>query len=270
MTLMSISQSPGTRTSHDATEVPGPFAYRDVLAQRLDGAAAEPKVVRTRLRLMGGVVAALEEEGVHGLRVASCAARAGVAHGTFYRYWPDGVAAAQAVLSDFMATITARRPGLPSGASSYARILAANRYYVVVYRRNARLMGCLMQLGNVEPAFAQIGQAANLALARRVVRGWERADPAAAKLPEAAKLARALACIAMVEGVLRELHVRPVPPPLAGLRDEDVAELLSACWYRTLFGREPEPVSPAADGRAGSRKAPRAPPAPRRRSPAPA
>ncbi|WP_372624468.1 TetR/AcrR family transcriptional regulator [Falsiroseomonas sp.] len=217
----------------------GPFAYREVLTQRLAEAEAQPKTARTRLKLMAGVVAVLEEDGVHELRVANCAARAGVSHGTFYNYWPDGSAAAQAVLSDFMATVTARRPGAPAGASAHQRILAANRYYVVVYRRNAQLMRCLMQLGNAEPDFARIGQAANLALARRVVRGWERAEPEAAALPEAARLARALACIAMVEGVLRELYVRPSPAPLAGMGDEEVAQLLSDCWYRLLFGREP-------------------------------
>jgi AcrR family transcriptional regulator len=188
---------------------------------------------------MMGVAEALEEDGVHELRVADCAARAGVAHGTFYRYWSDGSAAAQAVLSDFMATITARRPSAPAGAGAWHRILAANRYYASVYRRNARLMRCLMQLGNARPEFAHIGQAANLALARRVVRAWERAEPEARVLPEPAKLARALACIAMVEGVLRDLHVRPAPAPLATLSDDEVAGLLSGCWFRMLFGREP-------------------------------
>ncbi len=239
MTLMSISEILGAHARSDEVGARGPFSYREVLAQRLAEAELQPKTARTRLRLMAGVVAVLEEDGVHELRVASCAARAGVAHGTFYNYWPDGSAAAQAVLSDFMATVTARRPGAAAGASAYQRILTANHYYVVVYRRNARLMRCLMQLGNADPEFARIGQAANLALARRVVRGWERAEPGAAARPEAARLARALACIAMVEGVLRELYVRPAPEPLAAMGEEEVAELLSASWYRLLFGREP-------------------------------
>jgi AcrR family transcriptional regulator len=241
MTLMSISETPAPAAPlRDGTER-GPFAYRDVLAQRLAAAATQPKTTRTRLRLMAGIVEALEQDGVHELRVATCAARAGVAHGTFYRYWSDGSAAAQAVLSDFMATITARRPAAASRTSAYDRILAANRYYASVYRQNARLMRCLMQLGNARPEFARIGQAANLALAWRVVRAWERAEPSAAASPEAAKLARALACIAMVEGVLRDLHVRPAPEPLAAMGDDEVAELLSACWFRILFGREPPP-----------------------------
>jgi AcrR family transcriptional regulator len=236
---MSTSEIVPGHAVADGMAARGPFTYREVLADRLAAAEAQPKMARTRLRLMAGVVAVLEQDGVHELRVASCAARAGVAHGTFYNYWPDGSAAVQAVLSDFMGTVTSRRPAALAGASAYERILAANRYYAVVYRLNAQLMRCLMQLGNAEPDFARIGQTANLALARRVVRGWERAAPEAAALPEAARLARALACIAMVEGVLRELYVRPAPAPLAGMTDEDVAQLLSASWHRILFGRDP-------------------------------
>jgi len=217
----------------------GAFRYRDLLAQRLEAAADAPKTARTRLRLMAAVAAVLEQGGVHELRVASCTAHAGVAHGTFYRYWPDGSAAAQDVLSDFMRTVTARRPGAPPGAPAYQRILAANRYYVGVYRLNAGLMRCLMQLGNVRAEFARIGQAANMALAARVVRAWERADPSAAALPAAARTARALACIAMVEGVLRDLYVRPALEPLAAMGEEEVARMLSACWFRILFGRDP-------------------------------
>jgi AcrR family transcriptional regulator len=191
---------------------------------------------------MLALTAVLEEGDLHTLRVADCVARAGLAHGTFYRYWPDAAAAAQEVLSDFMATVTARRPSLPRGVALHERIIAANRYYVRVYRLNAGLMRCLMQLGNIEPAFARIGQAANVALAERVVRAWEREEPAATQLPRAHKTARALACIAMVEGVLRDRHVRNPLPPLATMSDDAVADLLSDGWYRLLFGRPmPEP-----------------------------
>jgi len=240
MKVMSISVlAPPPPPAH------GAFHYPQDLLARLSANAAAPKAQRTRLRLMAAIAALLEDSGFHDLRVADCAARAGLAHGTFYRYWPDRGAAAQDVLSDFMATITARRPPRGGDAPLFDRILAANRYYVAVYRQNAGLMRCLMQLGNSDPAFARIGQAANLALARRVVRAWEREDARAAQLPEQERIARALACIAMVEGVLREFYVRPVPEPLAAMREEEVADLISACWFRTLLGREP-PSPPRA------------------------
>ncbi|WP_439577082.1 TetR/AcrR family transcriptional regulator [Elioraea sp.] len=222
----------------------GSFVYRDQLAARLAAVAREPKTVRTRLRLMAAIATLLEEGGFHDLRVADCAARAELAHGTFYRYWPDRSAAAQDVLGDFMATVRSRRPVGAAGTGLYPRIVAANRYYVRVYRANAGLMRCLMQLGNVEPAFARIGQEANVALASRVVRAWERADPAALDLPDHEKTARALACIAMVEGVLRDLYVRPALPPLAAMDEDEVADMLSASWFRILFGHDP-PGSPA-------------------------
>ncbi|MDO9499151.1 TetR/AcrR family transcriptional regulator [Falsiroseomonas sp.] len=217
----------------------GPFVYREQLDERLAAATAQPKTIRTRLRLMLSVARLLEQGGLHALRVADCAAEAGLAHGTFYRYWPDGSAAAEAVLSDFMTTVRQRRPVSATATPIYDRIRAANRYYVRVYRGNAGLMRCLMQLGNAQPEFARIGQEANLALAARVVRAWERNDPSAAALPEVEKSARALACIAMVEGVLRDLYVRPAIGPLAAMPEDGVADMLSACWFRTLFGRDP-------------------------------
>lgn len=236
MKMMSTSVLAESQT---AAPVTGPFSYPEDLLRRLGAIAAAPKTQRTRLRLMAATAALLEERGFHDLRVADCAERAGVAHGTFYRYWADRGAAAQQVLADFMATITARRPPRAGDAPLFDRITASNRYYVGVYRRNAGLMRCLMQLGNTDPDFARIGQAANLALARRVVRAWEREEPAARALPEDERTARALACIAMVEGVLRDLYIRPAPAPLAAMGEEAVAALLSACWFRILFGREP-------------------------------
>ena len=217
----------------------GPFCYPEELLHRLALNAEAPKTQRTRLRLMAATAALLARRGFHDVRVADVAEQAGVAHGTFYRYWPDRAAATQDVLADFMATISARRPPRAGDKPLYERIVAANRYYVGVYRRNAGLMRCLMQLGNSDPGFARIGQQANLALARRVLRAWEREEPAVRDLPEQERMARALACIAMVEGVLRDLYVRPAIEPLDAMREEEVADLLSACWFRTLFGREP-------------------------------
>lgn len=249
MTLMSMSDHASADESDPAfpsRSERGPFRYRAELVGRVEATRAAAKTTRTRLRLMLALTAVLEEGNIHTLRVADCVARAGLAHGTFYRYWPDAGAAAQEVLSDFMATVRARRPSLPRGAALHERIVAANRYYVRVYRLNAGLMRCLMQLGNSDPAFARIGQAANVALAERVVRAWLREDPGAATLPRAEMMARALACIAMVEGVLRDRHVRSPMEPLATMADDAVADLLSDGWYRLLFGRPPpEAVAPS-------------------------
>ncbi len=252
---MSMSDSLPRHEEAAAAEPParGPFRYGIDLAFRLAG--AEQKTARTRLRLMIALAGALEEGDLHTLRVADCVARAGLAHGTFYRYWPDAGAAAHAVLADFMATVTARRPQGASHAGLHARIVAANRYYVRVYRLNSGLMRCLMQLGNADPAFARIGQEANVALAARVVRGWEREDPAGtARLGAREKTARALACIAMVEGVLRDRHVRRPLEPLASMSDDTVADLLSDAWYTVLLGHPPGTTPATPPGGVGPRR----------------
>jgi AcrR family transcriptional regulator len=242
MILMSISQRRSRPRVRPLARDPnyGAFSFPAHLRDRLKQAASAPKTARTRLRLMMAMAELLEEDGFHALRVADIAARADLAHGTFYRYWPDRHAAVQDLLSDFMAAIRTHRQAALPDSGFHDRLVASNRYYVRVYRANSGLMRCLMQLGNQDAEFARIGQAANLALAARVVRAWERAAPeATATLTSTEKTARALACIAMVEGVLRDLHVRPGLDPLASLADDAVADLLSACWFRILFGREP-------------------------------
>jgi AcrR family transcriptional regulator len=235
---MSISIS-GAETGSASGTTHGAFTYVQELDERLARAASAPKAARTRLRLMAAIAALLDAEGFHTLRVADCTTRAGLAHGTFYRYWPDLKLAAREVLEDFMRTVSARRPPPARGSPLYGRIVAANRYYVRVYHANAGLMRCLMQLGNVEAEFARIGQAANMALAERIVRAWQRAEPSVAALPESERFTRALACIAMVEGVLRDLYVRPALRPLREIEEDALADLLSACWFRMLFARDP-------------------------------
>ena len=232
---MSVSLTTDRKSIGDAN---GPFAYGEDLAARLAQAEDAPKPARTRLRLMMAVAGVLAEEGLHGLKVADCARRAGLAHGTFYRYWRDGRSAAQDVITDFLAAIRRRRPAT-GGMPFTDRIVAGHRYYAEVYRRNAALIGCLGQLAAADAEFSRIGQAANLALADRVVRSWQRADPTSAALPEAERLARVLACIAMADGLLRDIYLRPPSAPLAAMTTEQVADLLSACWRRVLLGDRP-------------------------------
>ncbi len=229
---MSVSLLDDRKSIGDAT---GPFAYGDDLAGRLTQAEDSPKPARTRLRLMIAVADVLAEDGLHGLKVADCVQRAGLAHGTFYRYWRDGRSAAADVIADFLATIRRRRPAT-GGMPFTDRIVAGHRYYAEVYRRNAAMMRCLGELAAADAEFSRIGQAANLALAERVVRSWERADPASAALTQAERLARVLACIAMADGLLRDIYLRPPSEPLAAMTTEQVADLLSACWRRVLLG----------------------------------
>lgn len=219
----------------------GPFRHAEVLQERLAAAAGESKPVRTRLLLMARTSELLAERGFHGLRVADCVARAGLAHGTFYRYWPDLVAATRDVLADFLVTTRTRRPPSAPDAPLYARIRLANHFYAEIYRLNPMLMRCLVDLAHVHPEFAGVAQAANLRLAQRVVRSWERADPAAAALQPELRLARALACISMVDGMLKELFLRNPEPPLSTLGSGAIADLLSQAWYRILLGRDPAP-----------------------------
>jgi len=109
---------------------------------------------------------------------------------------------------------------------------------VQVYSLNRGLMRCLLQLADADPSFARIAQDANLSLARRIVRAWIRVQPDAADIPEFLRLARVLACIAMVEGVLSEILRLPPEPPM-GMHLSEVADLFSCCWHSMLLGHAP-------------------------------
>lgn len=243
MKVMSLSIFSGSESTGPDQASPrrGPFRHAEVLEERLAAAAAESKPVRTRLLLMARTSELLAERGFHGLRVADCVARAGLAHGTFYRYWPDLVAATRDVLADFLATTRTRRPPSAPEATLYARIRLANHFYAEIYRLNPMLMRCLVDLAHVQPEFARVAQVANLRLAQRVVRAWERADPTAAMLLPELRLARALACIAMVDGMLKELFLCNPELPLSTLSAGAVADMLSQAWYRILLGRDAAP-----------------------------
>ena len=85
------------------------------------------------------------------------AAEAGLAHGTFYRYFADRRAAVGALVADFVRFLRDRlaesRDGPPG---SRARVRAATLTYVRLFRDNAGLMRCLMSLDNGgRPAFAR-------------------------------------------------------------------------------------------------------------------
>src|SRR4051794_8177372 len=121
-------------------------------------AAASPsltKAERTRLRLLAAIAARLIG-GVEAaaLRVSDIAAEAAVAHGTFYRYFADRQMAIEALLADFVRFLRDRlaesriagSSDVPPG--SRARVLAATLTYVRLFRDNAGLMRCLMNLGS--------------------------------------------------------------------------------------------------------------------------
>ena len=104
-----------------------------------------------------------------------------------------------------------------------------------MFRRNAGLMRCMNQLSIELPGFNDIGAQANLRLAHRVVSAFEREVPPEPGT-ERHRLAMALNCIAMVDGVLRKLLCpqRRRRPFRRGTRRAVIPDLVSGSFLRVI------------------------------------
>jgi len=222
-----------------APESADPLSFSGVLRDRADAAAH--KTERTRNRLLAAVAGELAE-GVDRseLKVAAVTARAGVAHGTFYRYFEDIRAATETLIEAFSAFLRMRLSGERFGApGSRERVRATNLVYARLFAENAELMRCLFALGGSDSAFARTYGELNrdwyqrmaLAVARRrsAVTG-ERIGPDEA-------LATAYALGGMADEFLSQIHLRGEPALAYLAADPDaVADLLTELWCRGAYG----------------------------------
>ena len=201
------------------------------------------KTERTRLKLLAAIAARLSagiEEAA--LRVADIAAEAGLAHGTFYRYFADRRAAVGALVADFVRFLRDRlaesRDGPPG---SRARVRAATLTYVRLFRDNAGLMRCLMSLDNegagFRASFHELNRAWNGRVAAAIA---HRRDPVAEAAAVAATLPTAYALGGMIDEFLTQLYLRR-DPALAALAGDEAAitDLLTELWCRGAYGSLP-------------------------------
>ena len=225
--------------SDGAGNEPGDFASVLLAAAAVEGLR---KTERTRLRLLASL-AGLLQSGVEraGLKVSAVTANAGVAHGTFYRYFADIPAATEALVEDFSAYVRDRLDSARDGETgSRERVRGATLIYARTFRDNAALMRCLIDLGGEASAFRQSFQklnwewnmrmAAAIAKRRAVVSGGAQQRPADL-LPVAYALG------GMIDEFLSQLYLRR-DPALEHLADDEdaVADLLTDLWYRAAYG----------------------------------
>jgi AcrR family transcriptional regulator len=217
-------------------------------AQRLFEAADAPdlrKSERTRLRLLATIARQLAAGAEQAdLRVADVAAAAGLAHGTFYRYFPDLRSALETLMRDFAAFLHDQLAGAREGAAgSRERARSATLVYTRLFRINAGLMRCLVGLGRENMAFRKAFQKLNRDWNRRVASAIARRRTAKADIDRAdsaALLPRAYALGGMIDEFLTQLYLRQDPALSHLARDEEtVANLLTELWCLGAYGRLP-------------------------------
>jgi AcrR family transcriptional regulator len=149
---------------------------------------------RTRTALVDAARRVFERDGFLTARVTDIADAAGVAHGSFYTYFPDKKAILAAVLAELQEEML--HPQLSRAAledDPAGTIHDANRAYLESYRRNAGLMALLEDMAAIDEDFLQLRRErteAFVARNARAIRRLQKQRLADAELdPEIAALA---------------------------------------------------------------------------------
>lgn len=145
----------------------------------------DPRRERTRSKLRAAARLVFERDGFHNAKLSDISATAGVASGTLYLYYHSKHEIFADVMHDVLLELRELPPGHVRGQEDpVARLIEVNRVYLTAFRRNARLMALLRELGNEDRALAEIwAQIAQLFQDRAAtaIRAWQRAgiaDPA--------------------------------------------------------------------------------------------
>jgi AcrR family transcriptional regulator len=160
------------------------MAERQALPSQTRRAPASARGARTRLTLIQAARGVFERDGFLDARITDITAEAGVAAGTFYTYFTSKEDAFAAVMEEVgEEMLHPRLREIADRDDPVAVIDAANRAYLVAYRRNARLMALMEQVAQIDPDFRQLrlrrarafGARNAQAIRRLQQRGW--ADP---------------------------------------------------------------------------------------------
>jgi AcrR family transcriptional regulator len=204
------------------------------------------RALRTRDKLKHAARELLNESGYRQLRIQDVTERAGVAAGLFYRYFHDLRELVHEVSSDFMAQLNTESSAQPVAAHPYDQIFQRHALALRLFERNPGIVRCLFQFDGDFPEFGQVWKLAahdwNLQVARFL--------SSSAGVPTAQAEQMAFVLGAMTEGVLFQYLIRHTEDlATLGGNPDDIAEMLSVMWYRSIFLQDP-PMEKLHAGRA--------------------
>jgi AcrR family transcriptional regulator len=197
--------------------------------------------LRTRAALIAAARKVFERMGYLDARLIDITRAAKCSAGTFYTYFSSKEEIFAAVLE--VAQEDMLHPGMPHVTTEddpAAIIEASNRAYLQAYQRNAKLMGLLEQVANVDPEFRELRTLRSNAFVRRNARSIARlqangqADPDLNPLLAARALSGMMSRFAFGHFVTRE--DRDDTPVTT---DEDLVQIVTRLWVNAL--RIPRP-----------------------------
>jgi AcrR family transcriptional regulator len=130
---------------------------RQALPAHTGRAPVSARGAKTRQALVAAARRVFEREGFLEARITDITAEAGVAAGSFYTYFTskeDAFAAVMDEVSEEM--LHPRLQELADRDDPVAVIEAANRAYLVSYRRNAQLMALMEQVAQIDEDFRRL------------------------------------------------------------------------------------------------------------------
>jgi AcrR family transcriptional regulator len=204
--------------------------------------------LRTRAALIAAARKVFERMGYLDARLIDITRAAKCSAGTFYTYFSSKEEIFAAVLE--VAQEDMLHPGMPHVTTEddpAAIIEASNRAYLQAYQRNAKLMGLLEQVANVDPEFRELRTLRSNAFVRRNARSIARlqangqADPDLDPLLAARALSGMMSRFAFGHFVTRE--DRDDTPVTT---DEDLVQIVTRLWVNAL--RIPRPGHRARQG----------------------
>ncbi len=133
------------------------MAQRQALPSRTRRAPVSARGARTRRALVRAARRVFERDGFLGARITDITADAGVAAGTFYTYFTSKEDAFAAVMEEVNEEMLhPRLREIADRDDPEAVIEAANRAYLLAYRRNAKLMALMEQVAQINADFRRL------------------------------------------------------------------------------------------------------------------
>ena len=196
-------------------------------------ARPEPRSRRgraTQQTLVSAARTIFERDGFLNARITDIAAEAGVATGSFYTYFKDKDeifrAVMQAAEEEMLHPHVADQP---VGGGPVATIEAANRAYLISYRRNAKLMALLHQVATIDDDFREVRRARGVTFAKRNARMIKRLQDQGLADPTLDPLIASKALSAMVSRTAYSTYVVGDKIPF-----ETLVSTLTRLWASAL------------------------------------
>jgi AcrR family transcriptional regulator len=212
---------------------------------------------RTRRQIIDAARRVFERDGYLDVGVADIAREAGVAHGSYYTYFPSKLEVFRVVCDEVAQTVDQAVTERHEGERDLDPVDAlhhSNLRYVEAYRQNATMYALLEQLGRIDDTLHRAAlrrRAGHIARISDRIRLWQErglADPAIDPEPTAMVL------VSMISNVCYWLFAQDADHEFTNDR---AAAAVNEIWVRAVgLRRRPNPQwlagegSPAADGSA--------------------